>query len=352
MALSPALSGEEAQAAPNPVTGAGEFDARPQAGLQPGLPQYWYYDHLALPLPERHGFPRGRFTQVRIAMRVQGLLLPEQAHDVAPAEWSVLERIHTPDYLRNVREGTLSPQAIRELGLPFSPALVTRARAVVSATVNAAVHVVRAARTEPSTPTVAPRLWAAGVIGGGTHHAFAERGAGYCLFNDIAVAIHVLRGEGLSRRIAVVDLDVHQGNGTAEIFHNEPEVFTFSVHGEKNWPHRKSRSDFDLGLPDGTGDDAYLDAIQEPLEALFRDFRPEVVFYQAGVDPLATDRLGRLSLTPQGLRERDRRVFALCREQGCPVVLTLGGGYSRPPELSVAAHLNTVRELAAHCGPC
>ena len=297
-------------------------------------PHFWYYDHLALPPSLRHSYPRSRFTQLRHVMVAQGLLPPERAHRVQPADWSLLERVHDPEYLREVREGTLSAKAVREIGLPFTPALVDRARACVSATVEAA----RAAAS----------AGAAGVIGGGTHHAFADRGAGYCLFNDIAVAIHVLRTEGRSGRVAVVDLDVHQGNGTAEIFARDPETFTFSVHGEKNWPHRKSISDFDLGLPDGTGDEAYLEALQGPLERMFQGFKPDLVFYQAGVDPLATDRLGRLALTPDGLRERDCRVFNLCREQDCRVVLTLGGGYSRPQELSVAAHMNTVRELLAH----
>ena len=294
-------------------------------------PRYWYYDHLALPPEKRHVRHRGRFTMLRHAMTAHGLLATHHAHAATPADWALLERVHHPAYLDAVRRGALSSQAIREIGLPFTPELVTRARAVVTATVEAA----RAALSEGAT----------GVIGGGTHHAFADRGAGYCLFNDIAVAIHLLRGEGRVNRVAVVDLDVHQGNGTAEIFRDTPEVFTLSVHGEKNWPHRKSRSDLDVGLPDGTGDEAYLEALSSPLGETLEGFAPEVVFYQAGADPLATDRLGRLALSEAGLRARDRMVLSACRERGLPVVVTLGGGYGEPLEDTLAVHLNTIGEV-------
>lgn len=299
-------------------------------------PVYWYYDHFAMALPPRHRYPRNRFQRVRQRLLDEGTL---NAHRLSPAEaedWATLSLVHDPDYLEAVREGRLSPQAIREIGLPFSAALVERARAAVFATRQAA----RAALD----------TGAAGVIGGGTHHAFAGRGAGYCVFNDVAVAIRDLQRRHQVHRVAIVDLDVHQGNGSAEIFARDPGVFTFSVHGEKNWPLRKETGDFDLGLPDGTDDAAYLAALEPPLTGMLERFRPDLVFYLAGADPLVSDRLGRLNLTLAGLRARDRLVLEHCAERFIPVALTLGGGYATPIEDTIAAHLNTVAEMEAVFG--
>jgi acetoin utilization deacetylase AcuC-like enzyme len=183
--------------------------------------------------------------------------------------------------------------------------------------------------------------WGA-TLGGGTHHAFRSEGAGFCVFNDIAVAIQFLRQRGLIHGAAVIDLDVHQGDGTAEIFKDDPGVFTLSMHGESNFPFRKKQSSLDVPLPDGVEDEAYLHRLDEVLPAVFGS-RPDIVFYQSGVDPLASDVLGRLSLTPQGLIERDLMVFRAARNFGAPFVLTSGGGYSRPIELSAQAHASTYR---------
>lgn len=188
-----------------------------------------------------------------------------------------------------------------------------------------------------------------GSLAGGTHHAFRGEGAGYCVFNDIAVAIHALRAEGKASRIAVVDLDVHQGDGTAQIFEDDPDVLTFSMHGRKNFPFRKQTSKVDVELEDEAGDEEYLRLLTQALPQVF-DFRPDFVFYQSGVDPLRTDRLGRLAVTLEGLGVRDRMVFEAVRRSGCPVVVTLGGGYSDPIERTAEAHAQTFRVLAETIG--
>lgn len=178
---------------------------------------------------------------------------------------------------------------------------------------------------------------------GGTHHAFADRGEGFCVFNDIAIAANALLAEGVVRRILVVDLDVHQGNGTARIFHDDPRVFTFSMHGEKNYPLRKDHSSMDIGLPDGMTDKPYVSILAHTLELLMDEVQPELVFYQAGVDVLETDRLGRLALSLEGCRRRDETVFRCCRRHGVPVLTTMGGGYTRRLRDLIEAHAQTFR---------
>ena len=294
-------------------------------------PTYWSYDHFPLPLPARHRYPRGRFRVVRETLEARGVLTPNRLRAAALEPWEGLALVHTEDYLRQVREGTLSPPAVREIGLPWSESLVERARGAVFATRHAAQQALEDG--------------AAAVIGGGTHHAFADRGAGYCLFNDIAVAVRALQNAHRVHRALIVDLDVHQGNGSAAIFARDRDVFTFSVHGEKNWPHRKTPGDLDLPLPDGTGDEDYLAAVEGPLREVLDRFRPDLVCYQAGADPLHSDRLGRLALTHDGLRARDRMVLEACAERMIPLVLTLGGGYGVPMEDTIQAHLGTLEEF-------
>lgn len=303
------------------------------AGRAGGGLAYWRYDHYTLPSSIRSSYPRGRFAALRERLLTEGRLSAAALHAAEAVDWSLLELVHTPNYLSAVRDGTLSRPAQREIGLPFSPALVERARAAVGAACAAAWH--------------AREHGVACVLGGGTHHAFANRGAGYCVFNDIAVAIRDLQRRRGVHRVAIVDLDVHQGNGNAEVFQHDRDVFTFSMHGERNWPYRKSVSDLDLPLPDGTGDEAYLAALEPVLEWLFEHFRPDLVFYLAGADPLHSDRLGRLALSHTGLMARDRMVLQYCAEALVPVVVTLGGGYGRPPEDTLTVHVNTVRALQA-----
>jgi acetoin utilization deacetylase AcuC-like enzyme len=307
-----------------------ELSAFGSPGASSG-PACWTYDHLALPLPEQHRYPRTRLRLVREALIAADIVSPQRLTRSAPLEWDVLELVHTGEYLGRLRSGTLPRAQQLELGLPFSEELLTRARATACGTVQAAL-------------TALNEGYAAN-LGGGNHHGFADRPSGYCLFNDLAVAIRVLQSTYAAGRFAVIDLDVHQGNGTAEIFARDPDVFTFSMHAASNWPFAKAKSDLDIALPDGTGDAEYLEALDRPLAAILERFRPDVVFYQAGVDPLYSDRLGRLALTHDGLRMRDERVLQACYAAGAPVVVTLGGGYGRPIEDSVQAHVNTLRAL-------
>ena len=276
-------------------------------------------------MPEGHKFPVEKYGMLRRLVEKEGLFHLETSPIV---DRETVSLAHDADYVTQFAEGKLSSAAMRRIGLPWSDVFVKRAFASVGGTISAA--------------RVAMEIGWGCTLGGGTHHALRAEGAGFCVFNDIAVAIQVLRSEGLIRRAAVIDLDVHQGDGTAEIFENDPDVFTLSIHCESNFPFRKKNSCLDVSLPDGLEDEDYLRRLDEVLPAVFA-FHPEIVFYQSGVDPLATDVLGRLSLTPQGLVERDKRVMRAARSYGAPFVLTSGGGYSRPIELSAEAHANTYR---------
>jgi acetoin utilization deacetylase AcuC-like enzyme len=238
---------------------------------------------------------------------------------------------HTRDYVDRVVSGGLPSADVRRLGFPWSEQLVHRSRASVAGTIAAA----RCALEDG----------VAGNLAGGTHHAFADHGEGYCTFNDHATAIRLLQLEGLIERAAVVDLDVHQGNGTASIFAGDDSIFTFSMHGAKNYPFRKERSSLDVELPDGCADAEYLAALEQHLPRALDG--ADVVFFQGGVDPLAGDRLGRLRLTHAGLRARDRMVFEAALRRNVPVVITLGGGYADPVSASVEAHAGTYREARA-----
>ena len=294
---------------------------------------YWFYDHLPFPLPDGHRYPRQKYRLVREALLADGTLTPEALRQGSPVAWETLALLHTPEYLAAVRGCQLSPRAERELGLPLSPELVTRARAAVNGTLQGALGALATG-------------WGAN-LGGGNHHAFADRGSGYCLFNDIAVSIRALQRDRRVERFAIIDLDVHQGNANAKIFRRDPAVYTLSIHGERNWPYSKAESDLDIALPDGTGDGAYMAALEPALVKLFDHIRPDMVFYLAGVDPLHADRLGKLALTLEGLRRRDRLVLGMCRDFHCPTVVTMGGGYGHPIGDSVEAHANTFRELEA-----
>ena len=289
----------------------------------------WASDHHAFPLPEQHPFPLAKYTRVRETLLAGGVLEPHWVtrSEPAPVEW--LERAHASDYVERTLAGRWTEAEVRRLGLPWSPALVTRARAALAGTVHAA----RAALVHG----------VAGNLAGGTHHAFPARGEAYCLFNDVAVTVALLRAEGRARRPFVLDLDVHQGNGTAACFAGDPDVFTFSLHARHNYPLQKERSSLDVELADGAGDDDVLAAIEAHVPAALDRHGPDLVFYQAGVDALASDRLGRLRMTHAGLAERDRRVFAWLEARRLPVCVTLGGGYSRPIDDTVQAHANVWR---------
>jgi acetoin utilization deacetylase AcuC-like enzyme len=291
----------------------------------------WSSARFTIPLPPGHRFPVSKYPLVRDTVLRRGLIALQSLEEPEPTPRADLALVHTEPYLDAVIEGTLAEEPVRRLGLPWSPELRERSVRTVQGTVEAARDALRDG---------------AGInLAGGTHHAFADRGEGFCVFNDVAVAIRVLQREGRARRVAVVDLDVHQGNGTARIFAGSPSVHTFSLHGEKNYPFHKEQSHLDVGLPDGCEDREYLAALAGHLPQLLDSVRPELVFYLAGADPYEGDRFGRLRLTLDGLRARDRMVFLACRARGLPVVLTLAGGYARAVEDVVTIHATTVEEM-------
>jgi acetoin utilization deacetylase AcuC-like enzyme len=280
-----------------------------------------------LPLPSGHRFPIGKYRRIHDALLAQG---EARMRFAPPATTEDLRLIHTAEYVAAVQRGTLAPTQIRRLGFPWSETLALRVRRSVGGTLAALSW----ALTEG----------AAGHLAGGTHHAFADRCEGFCVFNDLAVAVRVAERDHGIRRVAIVDLDVHQGNGTAALFRGDPSVFTLSLHGQKNYPFTKETGSLDLALADGCDDPSYLRALDPALEQVAA-FRPELVLYQAGVDPLRGDRFGRLALSHAGLRARDRRVYALARSLRVPLVAVLGGGYHPDEDQTVAAHVGVFEEL-------
>jgi acetoin utilization deacetylase AcuC-like enzyme len=292
----------------------------------------FYCDHFVLPLPEGHKFPMSKYARLRERIVAEAIIAPEDLLEALPASWDDLALVHTREYLRDVEFGTIPREIQRRIGFPWSPQMVERARRSVGATIQAA----RAALADGVAANLA----------GGTHHAFADRGEGFCVFNDVAVASRVLMHERLARRIAIVDCDVHQGNGTAVIFAGEPDVFTFSMHGARNFPFRKEASDLDVILDDGTRDAEYLAQLEAHLPRVLEFHAPDVVFYVSGADPYEGDRLGRLKLTIDGLRRRDAFVLEACRVRRLPVIVTMAGGYAPDVDAIVSIHANTIRAAA------
>jgi len=288
----------------------------------------FYTDQYAIDLPAGHRFPMAKYRMVR------DLLTRDGGFEMVPAPLEGAETVelaHDPEYVQRFLAGTLSAQEIRRIGFPWSEQLVRRTLASVGGTLSATEEALISG-------------WG-GTLAGGTHHAFRGEGSGFCVFNDIAVAIQSLRRSGRATRVAVIDLDVHQGDGTAQMFGDDADVLTFSMHCETNFPFRKQQSKIDVSLTEGTGDEAYLAQLKTILPRVF-EFRPEMVFYQSGVDGLYADALGKLKLTHEGLKQRDRMVMAAVRGAGAPFVITLGGGYAKPIELTAEAHANTFRVAA------
>jgi acetoin utilization deacetylase AcuC-like enzyme len=293
----------------------------------------FFTDRYVLPLPEGHRFPMAKYARLR--ERVEAELVPP--HElVAPDAATDVEllRAHDAAYFARVVSGTLAREEVRRIGFPWSAEMVERSRRSAGATLGAC----RAA--------LAGGEGIAVNLAGGTHHAFADRGEGYCVFNDTAVAARAMQAEGLARCVLVVDCDVHQGNGTAAIFRGDPTVFTFSIHGAKNFPFRKETSDLDVELADGTGDAEYAAALEGGLAEALARCEPDLAVYLAGADPLEGDRLGRLRVSKAGLAARDRFVLETLRGRGIPVAVTMGGGYGRSVDDTVDVHFETVRIAA------
>lgn len=294
--------------------------------------QIFYSDTFVLPLPPGHRFPMPKYAMLRERVAAAGLVPPERLRVPHAADDAELARAHEQGYIERVAAGELSAQEQRRIGFPWSAQMVERSRRSAGATVEAC------------------RAALAGEVGvnlaGGTHHAFADHGAGYCVFNDSAVAARAMQAEGRVRRIVILDCDVHQGDGTAAILRGDDTIFTFSIHGAKNFPFRKQQSDLDVELPDHTADDAYLDALEDGVRRALQLARPELAIYLAGADPYFDDRLGRLALTKAGLAERDRVVFHYTRAAGVPLAITMAGGYARRIEDTVDIHFQTVAAAA------
>ena len=294
----------------------------------------FYADHFVLPLPEGHRFPMEKYSRLRERLMGSGLFAAEDFHVPEAASDSELLRAHDAGYVQRVVRGTLDKNDVRRIGFPWSEAMVERSRRSAGATLAAC----RAALEDGCAANLA----------GGTHHAFRDRGEGFCVFNDAAIAALAMRAEGRVERVAIIDCDVHQGNGTAAILANRPECFTFSIHGARNYPFDKENSDLDVELPDGTGDDTYLTALQAALGPVFARGKPDLVIYLAGADPYEDDRLGRLKLTKAGLAERDQLVFDKVRRRGLPIAIAMAGGYARQIDDTVEIHANTVCAAARH----
>jgi acetoin utilization deacetylase AcuC-like enzyme len=295
----------------------------------------WSPARFAVPLPEGHRFPIAKYAMLRDGVVARGILPASAVLEPEQVDRRALRLVHTERYVAAVLDGTMSPAETRRLGFPWSPELRERSLRTAQGTVEAARDALATG---------------AGVnLAGGTHHAFADRGEGFCVFNDVALAVRLLRHEGRIARAAVVDLDVHQGNGTARIFAEDPGVFTFSMHGARNYPFQKEASDLDVELDDGLEDAAYLAILERHLGSVLDAARPDLVFYLAGADPYQGDRLGRLALSIEGLRARDELVYDACRRRGLPVTLTMAGGYARDLNDLVTIQTNSVAALlAAH----
>jgi acetoin utilization deacetylase AcuC-like enzyme len=286
-------------------------------------------DSYVLPLPPNHRFPMSKYDVLPQQLLYEGTIKPENIfHPTSITEQWIL-RTHHIDYWNNLKNLTLSPKEIRRTGFPLTPELVKREITIMQGTMECARY--------------ALQFGVAMNIAGGTHHAFTNRGEGFCLLNDIAIAAHYLVDNKLASKILVVDLDVHQGNGTAEIFKNDARVFTFSMHGANNYPLHKEVSDLDIGLADYTDDAFYLKTLDANLKNLLDTVQPDFIFFQSGVDVLATDKLGKLSLSREGCKQRDRIVLGAAKQNKIPLVASMGGGYSVDFRDIIEAHANTYR---------
>ncbi|MBA3871259.1 MAG: histone deacetylase [Anaerolineae bacterium] len=292
----------------------------------------FYTDRFMLSLPPAHRFPMPKYSRLRERVVDEGIIRPEDLMVPEAATDEQILRAHDADYLEKVKSGTLTAKEIRRIGFPWTPEMVERSRRSSGATIAAC----RTALVEGFAVNLA----------GGTHHAFRDHGEGYCVFNDSAIASRAMQAEGRVRRMVILDCDVHQGNGTAAILKDDSTIFTFSIHGEKNFPYHKEQSDLDVELLDGTGDQVYLDILEEGIQRALAMSHADLAIYLAGADPYEKDRLGRLKLTKDGLRQRDELVLGLCKARGLPVAITMAGGYAQDVEDIADIHLTTVKVAA------
>jgi acetoin utilization deacetylase AcuC-like enzyme len=292
----------------------------------------FYSDHFVLPLPEGHRFPMVKYSMLRERVARDGICGPGELSTPRAVTDQEILRAHAPDYLKRVVSGTLTQKEMRRIGFPWSEKMVERSRRASGGTLGACL----AAIDEGFAANLA----------GGTHHAFSDRGEGYCVFNDSAIAARAVQTAGLVERVVVIDTDVHQGNGTAAILRGDPTVFTFSIHGERNFPFNKEESDLDAPLPDCAGDTEFLATLERGLGATLDAADADLAIYLAGADPFEGDRLGRLSVTKSGLTERDRIVLETCKERGIPVAITMAGGYANEVKDTVDIHFQSIRRAA------
>ncbi|MCA1848087.1 MAG: histone deacetylase [Actinobacteria bacterium] len=293
----------------------------------------FYSDHFVLPLPEGQRFPMVKYSMLRERVATGGICEPEEMRVPRPVSDEEILRAHDGGYLHRVVEGTLSPKEMRRIGFPWSERMVERSRRASGGTLGACL--------------AALEDGFAANLAGGTHHAFADQGEGYCVFNDSAIAARAVQAKGLVERVVVLDTDVHQGNGTAAILRGDPSVFTFSIHGARNFPFRKQESDLDIPLPDGADDGEFLEALEDGLEKALEASRAGLAIYLAGADPYEDDQLGRLCVSKEGLTERDRLVLETCRARGIPVAVTMAGGYARQIEDTVDIHFRSIERAAS-----
>ncbi len=279
-------------------------------------------------MPDGHRFPMQKYKLVREALLQEGILSQSQLKPSPLASFQELELAHTHDYVQSFFDGTVDTRIIKRIGFPWNLELLNRSRATVGGALSAAQS--------------ALQFGVSGNLAGGTHHAHAGGGEGYCVFNDFAVVCRSLLQNQQQMRIAIVDLDVHQGNGNSSILGGDPQIYILSLHGARNYPYVKVPSTVDIALPDHTTDSVYIAALEEAIEGVW-SFQPELVLYQAGVDPLIHDRLGKLDISFEGLMLRDRIVLRGCKQRNIPISLALGGGYSEPIDYSVKAYVNTYR---------
>lgn len=290
----------------------------------------FYSDVYVLPLPEGHKFPITKYRLVRDGLVADGIIQPSELYLSEPVSPEVVKLAHAPHYVDAVLHGTVDRMIMRRIGFPWTSELVIRSFTIVGGAIASAEEALESGF--------------AGNLAGGTHHALYDAGEGFCVFNDLAVVVQYLFSQKLARRVAVIDLDVHQGNGTAAILGGRDDVYLFSMHGAKNYPFRKVPSTVDIDLADNTSDDEYLTILETELSKIVA-WKPDIVLFQAGVDPLREDTLGRLALSMEGLARRDEMVFRACKQHGIPVSVAMGGGYAKPVHLTVQAHIQTYRVL-------